>query len=88
MEDNLSNLALVNALNEIKKADSNVTKLFIFQDDKVLAKDEKVGEEEAYKTVKAFQTLKEHADTVDGVETITLKGAQERLDITQINGYY
>ena len=88
MEDNPNNLALIDALNEMQKANTNVSKLFFFQGDRVLAKVKNVTKEEVNKTLKAFQELKDHSETVNGIEAITLQGKNARLDITQSNDYY
>lgn len=85
MEKDLSNLEQSKALNEIKNSNKNISKAFIFEKRNILAKDERVIEEEAIKTVEAFDQINAAAEVINGVESITIQGANGRVDITRVN---
>jgi hypothetical protein len=88
MEENLHDLEQTKALNEIKDASKDVSKAFLFGKGNILAKDEQVKEEEAKKTIEAFEEINERANVIDGIRSITIQGANGRVDITRINDYF
>jgi hypothetical protein len=88
MEESATDLALVKALDEIKNVNKDISKTFVFRKDKILAKDRFTKEEEANRTIEAFEAISSKANIIEGLESITIQGTYGRVDITHINDYY
>lgn len=88
IEENKVDPTLVKAIDLIKSVNKDVSRTFIFGKDNILAKDDFTTEEQASKTIKAFEALSSKADIIDGLELLTVQGSNGRLDITHINDYY
>jgi hypothetical protein len=89
MSNEVYAFALKNTLKEIKNVCPDVTNTFIFTEDaKILAKDEDTTEENTDKTVNAFNDITERADTIGGVESITIQGTEGRVNIAHMNDFY
>ena len=88
MEKTLSDPALSKALDEIKKSNAEISKAFFFEKGKIIAKDKYLKEEEGKKTVAAFEEISGRANVISGVQSITIQGANGRVDITRINNCF
>jgi predicted regulator of Ras-like GTPase activity (Roadblock/LC7/MglB family) len=89
MSNEVYAFALKNTLNEIKNVCPDVSKTFIFKEDgKILAKDENTDEETINRAVDAFNALTERANAIGGLESVTLHGANGRVNIACINDFY
>ena len=88
MSNEVYAFALKSTLKEIKNACPDVASNFIFKDGKVIAKDKDTEEETAIKTITAFDALTERADTIGDVEKITIRSAEGKVDIANINDFY
>jgi len=88
MSNEVYAFALKSTLEEIKNACPDVASNFIFKDGKVIAKDKDTEEETAIKTITAFDALTERADTIGDVEKITIRSAEGKVDIANINDFY
>jgi len=88
MEESATDLALVKALDEIKNVNKDISKTFVFRKDKILAKDKFTKEEEANKTIEAFEAISSKANIIEGLESVTIQGTNGRVDIAHINDYY
>jgi hypothetical protein len=88
MNNNVYAFALKSTLDEIQGACPDVSNTFIFKDGKILAKGETTDENTANLTINAFDSITERADTIDGLETITIQGAKGRVNITCMNDFY
>ena len=88
MNDEVYAFALESTLNEIQNACPDVTSTFIFKDGKILAKDKNTKEENTIQTINAFEAITERADTIGGLETVTIKGANGRVNIACMNDFY
>jgi len=88
MEEKSNKHDLSKALYEIKNSNKNVSKVFIFEKGKIVVKDEYVTEEQANKTIQAFEEISERASLINGIKLITVQGANGRADITCVNDYF
>ena len=89
MEADTGNLALTKALIEIKNASPEISKAFLFQRSKgILVSDESTDKETANVAIEAFESLDEKANSINGIESVTLQSTKERVDITQVKEYY
>jgi hypothetical protein len=81
--------ALRNALEEIKKAEPCVQKIFLFQKDgEVIAKDDTIGLDEVKALTGFFGELMQRAENIDAIETLTIEGAGTTLNICSIGDLY
>ena len=80
--------AFVKVLNEIKNINDDVSQVFVFKNCKILSKDNCVKEEEANKTIEAFEALNNTANVIDGIESITIQGTNGRVDINHNNDFF
>jgi hypothetical protein len=79
---------LENALDEIKNACPDVAHAFVFEDGKIVAKDENTDEETIRSTMGAFDAIAERANAVGGVESITFHGAKARVTIDCLDDFF
>jgi hypothetical protein len=88
MNNNVYAFALKSTLDEIQGACPDVTNTFIFKDGKILAKGETTDENTADLTINAFDSIMERADLIGGLETVTIQGANGRVNIACMNDFY
>ena len=88
MNNNVYAFALKSTLDEIQSACPDVSNTFIFKDGKILAKGETTDENTANLTINAFDSITERADSLGGLETVTIQGANGRVSITCMNDFY
>jgi hypothetical protein len=80
--------ALKSTLNEIQNACPDVTSNFIFKDGKILAKNKNAKEENVTQTIDAFDAITERAEIIGDVETVTIRSAEGKVNITAMNDFY
>jgi hypothetical protein len=81
--------ALKNALEEIKKVEPCVQKIFLFQKDgEVIAKDNMVGFEEVKALTGFFVELTQRAENIDVIENLTIEGKETTLNICCVGELY
>ncbi|MGC9345272.1 MAG: hypothetical protein ACP5ER_00560 [Candidatus Bathyarchaeales archaeon] len=89
MSDEVYSFALKNTLNEAQNICPDIKNSFMFKEDgKIIAGDENTLEETITRVVKAFEGVLEKADTIGGVECVTLEGSKGRVNISCINDLY
>jgi hypothetical protein len=88
MNNNVYAFALKSTLDEIQGACPDVSNTFIFKDGKILAKSETADETTAKLTINAFDSITERADTLGGLEAVTIQGANGRVSIACMNDFY
>jgi hypothetical protein len=81
--------ALKNALEEIKKVEPCVQKIFLFQKDgEVIAKDDKMGFEEVKALAVFFVELMQRAENIDAIENLTIEGSDTTMNICCVDDLY
>ena len=88
MSNEVYAFALKSTLDEIQKACPGVTSSFIFKDGQFIAKDQNTQEEDIIQTINAFDVITERADTLGGVENITIQSAKGKVAIATTNDFY
>lgn len=88
MSNQVYTSALKSTLQEIQNACPEVTSNFIFKDGKILAKDKNTNEENATQTIDAFNKITERADTIGGLEAVTIQGSNGRVNIAAMNDFH
>lgn len=88
MNNNVYSFALKSTLDEIQGVCPDVSHIFIFKDGEILAKGETTNEKTANRTIDAFDAITERADAIGGVETVTIQGANGKVNISCINDFY
>jgi hypothetical protein len=81
-------LALKSTLKEIQNACPVVTSNFIFRDEKISARGENTTEEQATKTLKAFNEMDEKSAPIGKIESIIIHSAKGKVDIDTVNDWY
>jgi len=81
-------LALKSTLQEIQNACPDITSNFIFKDGEILAKTKNTQEENATQTINAFNDITERADTIGGLEAVTIQGAEGKVNIAAMNDFH
>ena len=81
-------LALKSTLKEIQNACPVVTSNFIFKDKKISARGENTTEEQATKTVKAFNDMDEKSSPIGKIENVTIHSAKGKVNIDTVNDWY
>jgi predicted regulator of Ras-like GTPase activity (Roadblock/LC7/MglB family) len=80
---------LRNTLNEIRTACPEVSHAFVFKEDgEILAKDENTDEITIKSAIGSFDDIAERAKAIGGLESVTLYGANGRVNITYINDFF
>ena len=80
---------LRNTLNEIRTVCPEVSHAFVFKEDgRILAKDENTDEETIKGAISSFNDVAERAKAIGGLESITLHGANGRVNIAYMNDFY
>jgi predicted regulator of Ras-like GTPase activity (Roadblock/LC7/MglB family) len=89
MDNEVYSFALKNALNEIQNACPDITNTFLFgEDGEIIAGDEKTSEKTMVHVVDAFEGIFEKADSIGGVECITIEGSNGRVNVSWLNDLY
>jgi predicted regulator of Ras-like GTPase activity (Roadblock/LC7/MglB family) len=89
MNNQVYAFALENTLNEIEKVCSDVSNTFIFKEDgNIIAKDKNTDEETLNRTVGAFKAITERANSIGGLESVTIHDANGQVNITCIEDFY
>jgi len=88
MNNDVYAFALKSTLDEIQSICPDVSNTFIFKDGKILAKGETTNEKTVNSTINAFDAITERADTIGGLETVTIQGANGRVNIACMNDFY
>jgi hypothetical protein len=88
MSNEVYAFALKSALDEIHNACPDVTSNFVFNDGKLLAKNENTTEENATQTITAFDEITDKADPIGDIEDITIQTAKGKINIAATNDFY
>jgi hypothetical protein len=77
------------ALKEVKNVCPDLANTFIFDENsETVAKDPETSQEAINKVIDEFHSIKERAETIGGLETVTVQGCEGRLNITRIDNFY
>ena len=88
MTENYST-ALQTIINEFKNITPEITNTFIFnKNGEIKASTETVTENQSRKLINAFNDFADHAETIGGVDTLTIQGANSQLSITSMNNCF
>jgi predicted regulator of Ras-like GTPase activity (Roadblock/LC7/MglB family) len=89
MNEQVYAFTLENTLNEIEKVCPEVSNTFFFKEDgKIIAKDKNTDEEIINRTVGAFNAITERANSIGGLESVTIHDANGQVNITCIEDFY
>jgi hypothetical protein len=88
MSNEVYAFALKSTLQEIQNVCPEVSNSYIFKDGKILAKDENTPEKTVNSTIDAFETITERAETIGGLEAITIQSAEGKINIATINDFH
>ena len=88
MSNEVYAFALKSTLQEIQNVCPDVSNSFIFKDGTIIAKDETTPEKTVNRTINAFDAITERADTLGGLEAVTIQGANGRVNIACMNDFY
>ena len=81
--------ALQTIINEFKNVSPEITNTFIFKKDgEIVASTETTSEDQNKKLISAFNDIADQAETIGGIETLTIQGANSQLSITSMNNRY
>jgi hypothetical protein len=81
--------AFDNALKEVKNVCPDLATTFIFDENsETVAKDPETSQEVINKVMDEFHSIQEKAETIGGLETVTVQGSEGRLNITRIDNFY
>jgi hypothetical protein len=89
MSTEASNLALKNTLNEVRNVCPDISSTFIFRENgEIIAQDQDTSEEMICESCAAFNELSEKAAALGGLESVTIRGADARVNFSKLNGFY
>jgi hypothetical protein len=81
--------ALDNALKEVKSVCPDLANTFIFDENfYTVAKDPDTPQEAINKAIDEFQLIKEKAEAIGGLETVTVQGSEGQVKISHISNFY
>jgi hypothetical protein len=81
--------AFDNALKEMKNVCPDLATTFIFDENsETVAKDNDIPQEAVNKAMDEFHYIKERAEAIGGLETVTVQGCEGRLNIAHIDNFY
>jgi hypothetical protein len=84
-----SSTALQTIIGEFKNISPELTRAFIFKKDgEILASTEAITEDQARKLVAAYNDVADQAKVIGGLETLTIQGVGNRLNITSMDNCY
>lgn len=83
------NLAIKNTLNEIRNVCPDVSHSFVFRENgEILAKDENTTEIAVNNAQETFRAFAERTAAVGGIESVTFKGTESKVNIIRIDELY
>jgi hypothetical protein len=81
--------ALQTIINEFQNVSPEITSSFMFKKNgDIVAHNEASTEEQIKKLIAAFNNIADQAETIGGVETLTIQGVNSQLNITSIDNLY
>jgi hypothetical protein len=81
--------ALQTIINEFKNITPEITNTFIFKKNgEIVASTETTAEDQNKKLITAFNDLTDQAETIGGIEALSIQGADGQLSITSMNNRY
>jgi hypothetical protein len=76
-------------IDEMQKVTPEITSVFVFKNDrKIVAKDKTTTEQAAQQLIDTFSSIEEKAQTIGGLESITMFGNYGEISLTDINDYH
>jgi predicted regulator of Ras-like GTPase activity (Roadblock/LC7/MglB family) len=89
MNDEVYAFALKNTLSEIQNICPDIRNAFMFREDGgIIAGDANTSERNIVRVVDAFDGIFEKADSLNGVEGITLEGSKGKIVVSHVNDLY
>jgi hypothetical protein len=89
MSNEACTIALKNALDEIKSVCPEISNTFIFRENgESLLEDQSTTEGTTKNAQEAFCALAEKGDTLGGIESVTFKGSQGRINFNKFKDFY
>jgi predicted regulator of Ras-like GTPase activity (Roadblock/LC7/MglB family) len=89
MDDELYSFALKNTLDEIRNLCPDITNAFMFKEDgEIIASDEITPQQSIVHVIDDFDRLLEKAETMGGIEQITIEGSKGRVNVSHMNNNY
>jgi hypothetical protein len=89
MDDEVYSFALKNTLNEIRNVCPDITNTFMFREDgELIAGDESTSQKAMSQVVNAFDSILEKAESIGGIEGITLQSSNGRIRVSHVNDLY
>jgi hypothetical protein len=89
MDNEIFSFALKNTLNEIQNICPDIKNTFIFNEDgEIIAGDENTPEKTIIRVVDSIDSIMEKADTIGGINNITLESAKGTVSISYMNNLY
>jgi predicted regulator of Ras-like GTPase activity (Roadblock/LC7/MglB family) len=81
--------ALQTIIDEFKNISPEITNTFIFKKNgEIVASNETTTEDQIKKLIATFNNVADQAETIGGIETLTIQGANSQLNITSMNNRY
>jgi predicted regulator of Ras-like GTPase activity (Roadblock/LC7/MglB family) len=89
MDDELYSFALKNTLDEIRNLCPDITNAFMFKEDgEIIASDEITPQQSIVHVIDDFDRLLKKAETMGGIEQITIEGSKGRVNVSHMNNNY
>ena len=89
MYDELYSFALKNTLDEIRNLCPDITNAFMFKEDgEIIASDEITPQQSIVHVIDDFDGLLKKAETMGGIEQITIEGSKGRVNVSHMNNNY
>lgn len=89
MENDVYAFALRSTLNEIMNVCPTIRSIFLFKEDgDIISGEEKAPEEATVRTVNALDAILEKAETLGGLQNITLESAEGTVKVSRMEDFY
>jgi hypothetical protein len=89
MDNELYSFALKSTLDEIRNLCPDIKNAFMFREDgEITAADESTPRKTIVKIVDSFDGLMEKAETMGGIELITVEGSKGGVNVSRMNSHY
>jgi predicted regulator of Ras-like GTPase activity (Roadblock/LC7/MglB family) len=89
MDDELYSFALKNTLDEIRNLCPDITNAFMFKEDgEIIASDEITPQQSIVRIIDDFDGLLEKAETMGGIDQITIEGSKGGVNVSHMNDNY
>lgn len=89
MDKDVYSFALKHTLDEVQKVCPDIRSVFVLNESsELIARDEKTTENTISQAVKTFKEMLEKAETIGGVEDITIEGINGRVNISHMEEIY